>query len=424
LPQQRKLGIALGRVLRRWADAIAPEEEKLQAAGAERHKVAVPDKALPPAASVNPVQSKARMPGQPPQHWLELVRRAARGPMATYWATPPPDRSRPATEDSAAPAPPTAQSAACGPRNGQAPEKVRETELPAGSFQPHHSAASASISGEQSGVGTSIFPLQPFGEKTADSRRAGEAKPASGQSSQSPRSNPRLPDARSDLRHPIVSQRENAIASVNSIQFQDADTSLRSQSGEESVTEKLPKFAVPELGGRVWSGSESRVWCSARNPAAHRGLAAATKHVETDPRPLGGEGVPRSGTGEGVLAEKLARKTRNHDLAAEAADPMPRQVPHQLPSFRMAEVSAEFWPELPEDPSRSARKQPSAATSRPETPALSSGERSSPKRNEGRWPELLEKPPSTDDDWAEALRNQERLHQLEAEQRGGEGWSA
>jgi A/G-specific adenine glycosylase len=51
--------------------------------------------------------------------------------------------------------------------------------------------------------------------------------------------------------------------------------------------------------------------------ATQCGLAAATKHIETGPHPLGGEGVPRSGTGEGAFAEKRVRKTRNHDLAIQ-----------------------------------------------------------------------------------------------------------
>jgi hypothetical protein len=390
LPQKRRFRSALARILRRWAHAMAPEEEPA------------------PLASAALGQSKPRMAGQPPQHWLELVRRAAQGRMVTYRVTSPSDRPRVETEESASRTIPATHSAVSGPPNVHGREPARETVAPcATSQEPSGAAGTASVSRAISDSAKRVP------QADAASRRAGifpalfRRLGAATIRSWPPRRRRYAPKTESPLTETTAGPPDETPELLRAREPRTGGITRGSarRPGGAMIPSRSPGLrpSPPERKAVLAARTESALSHSSfDNALAPQGrVASVASRVRGSPRPF-------------TAKNYEGRQTGGPE----------EQVPPRVPTLPFAKVDARYWPELPEIPLGMSTKPTSEEASRAQTLGVRPDAISSPKLNEGRWPELLEEPPSTREGWAEALRTQDRVSRLNAEQQGDQGWSA
>lgn len=411
LRQQRRFRRVLGRILRRWADSLAPETES----DAEAARKSLEDSECEEVQS-SPAQSSRRIPGQPPQHWVELVRRAApdllrggRDRIITYRAKSAPGGPPAVTRESALPATRDIRPGPPALPSLQQPETIDQPVKSAGlSPGPTHAAGSASADSALSGSHHPLSPLVQSSTKQSASRKRGENTFASGQAKRSEISGMQTaesaPISQQEITGPALSEGPGTIGS--STKRQEITPSLGAVTPEPDER-KTPQHAV------------------AAKPTVHSDGSIPSLHpVQGFPPWMQGAGAAMAGSGTRWHKRAFDGETFPGAATGGAIGDGP-QCLAPAPLRRAAESP---WPGLPEQSPTVAKTRKTDETVPAQSPAIEIAPMSwsveSSRISQDRWPELLDEPYSIDEAWSEALRNQDHLSMLDAEQRGDEGWSA
>jgi hypothetical protein len=405
---------ALARALRRWADSILPEENNAQKPAFEKslegiHAKKTAEEEGTPAVGHPPGSREAthRKPGEPPEHWAELVRRAApdllrpaRERMIAYRAVPPPDVSSSKAD----------------------PVRIaadREPESKAHEIPPMREV--------QALFSPNAQPAGGVGSETP-SGRTGENSSRSFSSPDLPELGLARPPEESHRRAETRPHPDSSSATRDSGALQGSPTVLESAIQQKS-------FASPETA--IQSGLRQPKADYSLRPKSPSPCHSEKRSDEVRFQDSGGaHRTPE--TGESALEgeEKQIPRYARNDRAGETFIHMggPKayatlgmtghpEVSEQRAGSQLSEQSEQRWPELPLEPSPMPAR-PSVRVMPFETdPQISTEETKSTMgcsgRAAGRWPELLQEPSWNVEEWEEALRARERVSRLDVEQRGG-----
>lgn len=424
-------------MLRRWANWVLTEDrtplkptldntsEAASRAHESLHAATLADGHVPDSGD-DSGEAARRKPGEPPRHWLELVRRAA------------PDLIRPAQDRMvtyrAVPPVPPLSGAEANPGDSTA-RSENSTSAPPGRLL---------LKDRPSFKDTTTSPL-PVDSQHAHAP-AGRASDATSESDWS--SHARQPDSRHEQseRH---SKTADAVAAL-----------LRETGREHRPTGNTPPSLFEETRATLHQRQATpyRAQQESAVPALlpdHSGEATGRPPEKLDEQngpvrqpsipigtPAGPVSVPRTtAPASDVIPSFLtvveSGEPRNlfPTMVPSVAEPPNkggqqiegwnvRKARHAVSRLGVPEHKYEHWPELPVNSSSVPPRFPSTAMT-PETgqatatlePPSSTGR--SP-RAESRWPELLQESPSVVGEWEGALRSQQRAGQLDSEQRGSE----
>jgi len=400
---------ALAQTLRRWADLILPEGDKPHkpaSEGGDAREAGTPPVGHPP----RPREATRRKPGELPEHWVELVRRAApdllrpaRERMIAYRAVPPPDVSSFKAD----------------------PVRIaadREPESKAHEIPPMREV--------QALFSPNAQPAGGVGSETP-SGRTGEDSSRSFSSPDLPELGLARPPEESHRRAETRPHPDSSSATRDSGALQGSPTVLASAIQQKS-------FPSPETA--IQSGLRQPKADYSLRPKSPSPCHSEERSDEVRFQDSGG--VHRTPeTGESALEgeEKQIPHPRLRDRNDRAGETFihmggPKayatlgmtghpEVSEQRAGSQLSEQSEQRWPELPLEPSPMPAR-PSVRVMPFETdPQISTEETKSTMgwsgRVAGRWPELLQEPPSHVDDWEDALHSRERLSRLFSEQLGG-----
>ena len=362
---------ALGRVLRQWAAWMAPDEETPREFDLERDQISAGE-SQPPSkvATARLAESLSPLPGEPPPHWLELVRRRAPDLLRPRRLRPIRERrtsapSRPplAIEDTGSPAIPPAAAPASEPpeARGRGADSESRASMPEGVNASNEQVTSSSSASLR--------------HKSADRGHSGErpalSLPKGGNPAVWPLKESKTTAARGPAKAEVQVHPEEWIPASTFARRTSFAGMTPSDDFPQNET-KDPSWGYgalpPEEGARPVSQSAPslKLWSVGDLGAARRGTRA----------------------GEGSFSC--------------CADP---------------------WAELPDGPTTRVAGKISQAGALAIDAGESRLQAGHIRPDEVRWPALLDEPPPNDEAWAEAIRTRDRIARLEEEQRGGPGWS-
>ena len=424
----------LARTLRRWADWVMTEErtplkptlDNIPEGAARQPRSAdaatLADDPSPDSGEASG-EAARRMPGEPPRHWLDLMRRAApdliqpaQERMVTYRsvpASPPvigPDTNR---GDSAAVSEGPASAAAGRPLPEGRPSLPDATKRPLPAVSQHAPGPAVQAPGATNDHGWSRHPSQPdsYGSQpTTRSKDAGEVASLSHETGwgNRPIDNASAPSLEAtgatSLQEQSASFARHDLLQVNSREVTRAEPrSLLQLPEEPQVMVREPQDPIGAPSGRVYGPRATAPTCVVAPFFPTMLESSETRdfaQTVASSAPWPGDESGRQTEGSGV-----------------------RRARYDLPVSRIPERTVEPWPELPVSSSRVPARAPLTVLPNemgPQTATLEPSSTGWPARAESRWPELLEEPPSVVGEWEEALRSRERTGRLDREQQGGE----
>jgi hypothetical protein len=421
----------LAQVLRRWADWVLTEEPTPLTLTPDRVRERMADQqdsvegttlagGRPPDSGEVLGADARRKPGQPPTHWLEVVRRAApdlirpaQDRMVTYRVGAPPqshsveeNRGKSLTKlgDST--------SAHVGrPLPEGRPSLPDTTKGPLAALREYSHAPAVEMPGT---TNDQVF--------SRPSSQAGQAGQPDSRRSQ-PRTRQKEPGNVAEPSRDSV--RETRLVDTTRSPEQEA---FPSPARQESALPSRPQSGAPEV-----KRSEPSLL---RQP-----LEEAEKTVRQTQTPIeipqGQAFVSRTATPSSDVAQFVPTIEESRDVLPTAISPTPRPrdkgrnrskvadvggSKQDVQTAQIPEQKSDPWPELPANLSRASAPSPTAIPARTGVQA-GAPDVLSPTgwslRAEGRWPELLQEPPAAVDEWEESLRSQERRDRLDREQLGG-----
>ena len=455
---------ALARALRRWADLILPGEDKtpklIAGDASDSDAVDSVDAKQPAFGAISPGHdhlphpggSVPRVPGHPPQHWLELVRNAA------------PDLLQPAarrvtTHASGTKSPQVSVTPPDERQLGTTYEVKSPMAAAAERSFPHTESASGSVTesaqGQTSGAPDTHLQVtrgSMLRKRGPGLRRANLSAPPTAlysklvdvmrhalQRSSKPRPLERdapvsqEPDERAGTRtHRTQSELSaggNAWSTLNLPQPQahkpvSQEHLLHPLEGSFNRTESAPPAST--MGQN--ESSETRLPMSLQRrgePAVRSYYGADSSRPTLVPEPDSQSFDPPSGNLNSTAANASPQiaissgQVRALESARTRELPLAPRVRVEASPSHAPDAACNPWPELPGDPIQILRK----GTAPDST---SQGDRNHPQvfthwpdAGQGRWPELLREPDSSFTEGVEEFEVREHLTRLDLEQRGG-----